>query len=208
MAGADAAGLRPLWSLVAAHPEVAGADALAASLLHNWYLAPSRGHAMRAVQADLARCAGGAGAGRVNIVASSGELFKADGEIVGARRQADWGRRYQLGAAFAPAGGAAGPASAASPAELRALEAGRDAEAVRLQEAVQSHAAARQALEAAAAEAEAARGWHTAALPSQAGQREAGRAAQRGSRLERQAQRLAGEVAEAQRGLRAARCER
>eukprot|EP00887_Chlorella_sp_A99_P004313 scaffold15.g4313.t1 len=123
-AGSD---LLPLLCCVEAAPGVAGVRGLLASLLASWHLAPNRQAALAAVQAD--RSAGGR---RHSIVTLEGELFKADGEMVGSREAPAHLRPYLLTAELAPAGGRG--ASSAAAAEVAAA----DAAALRQQAAATS----------------------------------------------------------------------
>ncbi|PRW44928.1 nuclear condensin complex subunit isoform A [Chlorella sorokiniana] len=144
-AAAEAGGLQTLAAYVEARSDVEGAGALVQHLLHNWWLAPSRQAAMAAVQQD--RQGGGARAGggrqRRNIVTPQGDVFKANGEIVGARPPPAALRPYLLSNAFAAAGQAsAAAAPALTAAEKKQLE--QQAAALR-EQAQQLQAAAQQA---------------------------------------------------------------
>jgi chromosome segregation ATPase len=114
-------GMRPLPECVEANPRVPGSAALVEHLLGSWWLVPDRESALAAMKRDRsgAPAAGSIRPGR-HLVTPAGEVFKADGEVVGSQPQAPHLRPYLLGPHYAPVGG---PADAPEGVPAEELEA-------------------------------------------------------------------------------------
>ncbi|GAB4817139.1 hypothetical protein N2152v2_004185 [Parachlorella kessleri] len=148
-------GLLPLQQLVDADTlQAPGSKALLSVMLRNWYLAPDRQAAVSAMRQDRR-----AGTGRRrNIVTAQGELFKADGELVGARQPPKAVMPLLLSSTFQPLSKSAGTSEQEAAEQRSRLQQETAHLAPRLQQCQQQFQQLTGAVEVLAAETEALRG--------------------------------------------------